>query len=93
MAETKMEIKIALSNGERNVTLVEKKLIDIEKCEDGKIILISLNNGETYTGIYKGMDGKFTLMLGSTSSSQVIGVPTVWVTEYYEEIKMQDSNG
>lgn len=80
------KVEIDFLEGKRNIEMHRKEDYEIEECEIDKVIMLNLCNGETYTGIFKGMDGD-DLMLGSLSSGNIIGLSTSVINDYFEEIK------
>lgn len=63
-----------------------KENYEIEDCEEGKVIVLNLCNGETYTGIFKGIDGQ-DIIIESLNSQNTIGLRASFINDYFEEIK------
>jgi hypothetical protein len=79
------EVEIDFKDGKRTIEMVIKKPYEIEDCEKGKAVMLNLRNGETYTGIFKGMDGDEDIMLGSLSGGKTIGLKVGWLNDYFEQ--------
>jgi len=86
MENVKTEVEITYKDGKRTIEMELKEKYEIEYCEEGKVLIINLRNGETYTGIFKGMDGDEDIMLGSLSGGNTIGLKINWVNDYLEEV-------
>jgi hypothetical protein len=65
------EVEIDFKEGKRTIEMELKEPHEIEDCEEGKAVMLNLRNGETYTGIFKGMDGDEDIMLGSLSGGNI----------------------
>ena len=52
------EVEIDFKDGKRTIEMVMKEQYEIEDCEEGEAVMLNLRNGETYTGVFKGMDGE-----------------------------------
>lgn len=65
--------------------MTENESYEIEDCDEGKVVIINLINGNSYTGIFHGMDGDIVL-LKSIKSSSVVGLEIDWIKSYLEEI-------
>lgn len=79
------EVEIDFKDGKRTIEMVMKEPYEIEYCEEGKAVMLNLRNGETYTGIFKGMDGDEDIMLGSLSGGNTIGLKVGWLNDYFEQ--------
>lgn len=79
------EIEIDYKDGKVAIEMISKEDYEIEDCEIGKVIILNLCNGETYTGIFKGMDGD-DVMIGSLSGKHTIGLSTSVIESYLEQI-------
>lgn len=86
MKTTRASVEIDFQEGKRTIEMELKEDYEIEDCEEGKVIVLNLCNGETYTGIFKGMDSE-DVMLGSLTSQNIIGLSTAYINDYFEEIK------
>ena len=80
------EVEIDFKEGKRAVEMVLKESHQIEDCEEGKVVILTLRNGETYTGIFKGMDGDEDIMLGSLRGGNTIGLEVNWIKDYFEQV-------
>lgn len=80
------EVEIDFKEGKRTIEMVMKEPCEIEDCEKGKAVMLNLRNGETYTGIFKGMDGDEDIMLGSLSGKNTIGLKVGWLNDYFEQV-------
>lgn len=81
------EVEIDFKEGKRTIEMVMKESSEIEDCEEGKAVMLNLRNGDTYTGIFRGMDGDEGIMLGALKSGLMIGVEVSWLNNYFEETK------
>ena len=79
------EVEISFAHGKRTIQMAHKKTFEIEDCQEGLVVVLKLTNGESYTGVFKGMSGE-EIMLGSLTSNHVIGLDTEYVGSYFEEI-------
>lgn len=80
------EVEINFKEGKRTIEMIMKEPYEIEDCEEGKAVMLNLHNGETYTGIFKGMDGYEDIMLESLSGKSTIGLKLTWVCDYFEQL-------
>jgi len=80
------EVKIDFKEGKKTIEMELKEPCDIENCEEGKVVMLNLRNGETYTGTFKGMDGDDDIMIRSLTSGRTIGLKVKWVSNYLEQI-------
>lgn len=80
------EVEINFKEGKRTIEMVMKEPYEIEDCEEDKAVMLNLHNGETYTGIFKGMDGHEDIMLESLSGKSTIGLKLAWVCDYFEQL-------
>lgn len=80
------EVEIDFKEGKRTIAMVMKEPHEIEDCEEGKAVMLNLRNGETYTGIFKGMDGDEDIRLGSLSGKNTIGLKVGWLNDYFEQV-------
>jgi hypothetical protein len=80
------EVEIDFKEGKRTIEMELKEPHEIEDCEEGKAVMLNSRNGETYTGIFKGMDGDEDIMLGSLSGGNTIGLKVNWVNDYFEQV-------
>lgn len=81
------EVEIDYKDGKVAIEMASKENYELEDCEIGKVIILNLCNGETYTGIFKGMDGD-DVMIGSLSGKNIIGLSTSVVESYLEQINL-----
>lgn len=79
------EVEIDFKDGKRTIEMELKSPHEIEDCEIGKTVMLNLRNGETYTGIFKGMDGDEDIILGSLDRGNTIGLKVNWVKDYLEQ--------
>ncbi|MFK7048745.1 hypothetical protein FLACOL_01087 [Flavobacterium columnare] len=79
-----VKVEIHFKEGKRTILMELKEPHEIEDCEEGKAVMFNLRNGETYTGIFKGMDGD--IMLGSLSGGSTISLKVNWVNDYFEQV-------
>jgi hypothetical protein len=88
MSEQKIiaTVEIDFKEGRKSIEMELKKGFEIEDCDENKVVVLNLKNGETYTGIFKGMDGDEDLMFGSLSSGSRIGLKVHWVRDYLEAL-------
>lgn len=84
--KVKAEVEIDCKEGKKTIEMVMKEPYDIEDCEEGKVVMLNLRNGETYTGIFKGMDGDEDIMLASLSGKNTIGLKIAWLNDYFEQV-------
>ena len=68
MKDVKAEVEFDFKDGKRTISMELKEPREIEDCEEGKAVILNLRNGETYTGIFKGMDGDEDIMLRSLNN-------------------------
>jgi len=80
------EVEIDFKEGKRTIEMELKEPHEIEDCEEGKVVMLNLRNGETYTGVFKGMDGEDDIMLSSLSGGYAIGLKVNWVNDYFEQV-------
>lgn len=80
------EVQIDFKEGKRTIEMQRKEDWEIDECEEGKVIMLNLCNGETYTGIFKGINGQ-DIMIESLSSQNTIGLQASFINDYFEEIK------
>lgn len=83
---------VTAKEGKRTVEMELKEPHEIENCEEGKAVMLNLRNGETYTGIFKGMDDDEYIMLGSLSGGNTIGLKVNWVNDYFEQVGSYPEN-
>lgn len=81
-----LEVEIDFKEGKKTIEMQLKEDYEIDECEEGKLIVLNLCNGETYTGIFKGIDGQ-DIMIGSLSNQTIIGLQASFINDYFEEIK------
>lgn len=79
------EVDIHFKNGTRTLQMVQKNYRDIEECEEGRVVCLNLKNGETHTGIFKGMSDD-DILLGSLDRNVTLGYELGWVKDYFEEL-------
>lgn len=79
------EVEIDYKDGKVAIEMISKEDYEIKDCEIGKVIILNLYNGYTYTGIFRGMDGD-DVMLGSLSGKNTIGLSTSVIDGYLEQI-------
>lgn len=79
------EVEIDFAEGKKTIEMLLKSPIEIDDCEVGKIIVLNLRSGETYTGIFKGMDDEY-IMLGSLTMQVTIELKALWVRDYFEQV-------
>lgn len=80
------EVEIDFKDGKRTIEMQLKEDWEIDECEEGKVIMLNLCNGETYTGIFKGIDGQ-DIMIESLSNQTTIGLRASFINDYFEEVK------
>lgn len=80
------EVEIDFKDGKRTIEMRLKEDWEIEECEYGKLIMLNLCNGETYTGVFKGINGQ-DIMIESLSRQNTIGLRASFINDYFEEIK------
>jgi small nuclear ribonucleoprotein (snRNP)-like protein len=80
------EVDIDFAEGKRTIRMVLKQPSDIEDCIEGTVVLITLKNTETYTGIFKRFDDDDCIILDSLSGTRTIGLERHWVDYYFEEV-------
>lgn len=80
------EVEIDFKEGRRTIEMQRKEDWEIDECEEGKVIMLNLCNGETYTGIFKGIDGQ-DVMIESLNSQNTICLRASFINDYFEEIK------
>lgn len=78
------EVEIEFKDGKVAIEMISKETYEIEDCEIDKVVILNLCNGETYTGIFKGMDGD-DVMLGLISGNNTIGLSTSVINDYLEQ--------
>tara|TARA_R110002126_G_scaffold289552_2_gene444710 strand:- start:6313 stop:6576 length:264 start_codon:yes stop_codon:yes gene_type:complete len=79
-----LEIEVDFKEGTKTIQSELKQPFDIEECEEGKYVVLSLLNGENYSGFYRGMDDQ-TIMLESLNRGQTIGLEFNWLDNYLEQ--------
>lgn len=79
------EVEIDFKDGKVAIEMISKETYEIEDCEIGKVIILNICNGETYTGVFKGMDND-DVMIGSLSGNNTIGLSTSVINDYLEQI-------
>ena len=84
------EVEIDFKDGKVAIEMISKEDYELEDCEIGKVIILNLCNGETYTGLFKGMDGE-DVMIGSLSGKNTIGLSTS-VKDNFKEIRLPTGN-
>lgn len=95
MAKTTVtiEVEINFPEGKRKIEMVQKKGYEIEDCEEGKVVILILADGQELTGIFKGMadnDVKITSVAASSGKlldRMTLGYNINWVSKYFEELK------
>ena len=80
------EVEINFPDGKKKMEMVLKPKYEIENCDEGKVVILNLRNGESHTGIFKGMDGDEDLMLQSLSLKHTLGYKVWWLSEYWEQV-------
>lgn len=76
-------IEINFKEGKKTIEVTLKKKHQIEECEEGKVVILRMKNGDTFTGLFKGMD-ESTIMITGLFSSNVMGVNIRSVDDYLE---------
>lgn len=79
------EVEIDFKEGKKTIEMFLKKPYEIEDCTEGKAVCLNLKNGETYTGIFKGMDDN-EIALGALSGKSSIGLKLGGVKDYFEQV-------
>lgn len=59
---------------------------EIENLEEGKEVVLLFDNGDEYTGTFKGIDGE-QIILKSLESDNMIGLPIHRLKGYLERFK------
>jgi len=78
-------IEIDFNGVKETYPCVLKQANEIDECEEGKIVVLCLKNGEVYTGVFKGIDDDDEdVMLESLNKKHTIGLKTYWIKEFYE---------
>jgi hypothetical protein len=67
-------------------TSTPKDRCELKNVGIGKKIILVFNNGEDYTGIYRGMDGENTIMLKACDTTTTLGLPFNRVKFFLEVI-------
>jgi len=80
------EFEIEFKDGKRTIEMQLKEDYEIDDCEVDKVVMLNLCNGETYTGVFKGIDSQ-DIMIESLSSQTTIGLGASFINDYFEEIK------
>jgi hypothetical protein len=89
MKNLTMKLEVEIEG--RTIEFIQKERYEIEDCEEGNIIRLQSFNGDVYTGIFKGMDEMYTILLKSLTSEDVIGLDMQWVSDYFEECPTVDT--
>lgn len=79
------KVEMDFKNGKRTIQMELKEPNEIENCEEGKAVMLNLRNGETYNGIFKGMNDD-EIVLGSLSGNNTIGLKLNWLNDYFEQV-------
>lgn len=79
-------VELDFPDGKRTIEMALKQSHEIQDCEEGKAVCLNLKNGETHTGIFKGMDGDDDVKLGTLSGDHTLGYKVNWIDDYLEEI-------
>ncbi|MFA7307636.1 MAG: hypothetical protein WC026_13290 [Hyphomicrobium sp.] len=79
------KVEINFKEGKKEIEMLLKQTNEIENCEEGRVVVLNLQNEETYAGFFKGMDDE-DIMLGSLRDTTVIGLKANWVNNYFEQI-------
>jgi len=79
------EVEINFKDGKKTIQMEMKIPCEIENCEEGKAVVLKLKNGDTYTGIFRGMDDE-DILLGSLKYNSTIGVNLSSIENYFEQI-------
>lgn len=80
------KVEIDFNGRKRIIEMELKEPHEIEDCEDGKVVILYLCNGETYTGFFEGMDGNEYIVLGALSGGDTIGLKVNTVNDYFEQV-------
>ena len=82
------EVEVELPTGKKKIEMLLKKRTEIEDCEEGKIIILNLVDGQELTGIFKGLTEDEDVKIAPLSGSKmVLGYKLKWIDNYFEEIK------
>ena len=79
-------VEIDLPTGKKIIKMELKDGHEIEDCDEDKVIVCTLKNGDEYTGIFKGLDGNEDVILDSLSGDSRIGLKISWIIRYLEEL-------
>jgi small nuclear ribonucleoprotein (snRNP)-like protein len=63
-----------------------KNKSELKNCKEGKQITLNFKNDECYTGLFRGFDGDFTIMLEGLITKKMIGLPFDKLDDYIEEV-------
>jgi hypothetical protein len=78
-------MEVNFKDGKKEVEMELKNPQELYDCEEGKAIVLILQNEEGYTGIFKGMEEE-DIMLGSLSQEHTIGLNICHIVTYFEQI-------
>lgn len=87
--EITAEVELNYPAGKKTIEMLLKKSREIEACEEGKVIMLNLINGEHVTGVFKGMADD-DVKIQSLGGEHTLGYKVYWVTNYFEEIKKEE---
>jgi len=64
-----------------------KEPFEVEECKVGLIVMLNLQNGQTYTGIFHGIDDcTQDVILQSIQGGSLIGLKSEWIEDYFEQV-------
>ncbi|RYY23500.1 MAG: hypothetical protein EOP41_06425 [Sphingobacteriaceae bacterium] len=96
--EVTISLKLKFDNGNKTVKLLKKEGKAIELCDEGKLIMVDLSDGQNLIGIFQGVDqdcGNFMiskLPKTGAESKLMLGYPIKAISDYYESAKSYTSN-
>lgn len=86
MEQVKVKIELNFKDGKKIIEMELKVPEELEDCKEGKAIILNLLDGQSYTGIFKGIDEEY-ISLQSLSGKNTLGFELEWVGNYLEQIK------
>jgi hypothetical protein len=79
------EVEIETTEGTRSIQMLLQPGAKISECKTGKVVMLNLSDGQTPTGVFKGMSGD-DVKLGALRSDLTLGYNIQWVDTYFEEL-------
>lgn len=83
------EVEIDFKDGKKTIQMQLKESYELDDCPIDTVIMLNLINGDTLTGLFKGINEEDT-MIGSLDGKHTLGYKNEYVSNYFEEIKQEN---